>query len=167
MTAAAPAPERIVARLRSHPRVLVVPVLLLVAVAGGGTYLAGVLRESWQLALLAVGAALVLVLGVLLPWLGWLGLRYTITTRRLVLRTGVLVRTRRELLHSRGYDVTVRTAGLQFVFGSGDVIVNAGLDRPVVLRDVPRAGLVQAALHDLMEDSANAVSIRRQRGEAL
>ena len=67
---------------------------------------------------------------------------------------GLMVRTRQELLHSRGYDVTVRQNGMQQLFRSGDVLINTGLDRPVVLHDVPSAALVQSALHELMERGA-------------
>jgi hypothetical protein len=78
----------------------------------------------------------------------------------------LLIRLRQELLHSRGYDVTVRKNSLQSAFGSGDVQINTGLDRPVVLKDVPSADLVQAALHDLMEASQNSVAARRQREQS-
>jgi uncharacterized membrane protein YdbT with pleckstrin-like domain len=98
--------------------------------------------------------------------MSWLGKRYVITTRRIILRTGFFVRVRQELLHSRGYDVTVRQNGLQSVFRSGNVLVNTGLDQPVVLKDVPGADLVQAALHDLMEKSLNPIAARRQAGES-
>ena len=80
--------------------------------------------------------------------------------------SGLFVRTRQELLHSRGYDVTVRKAGLQPLFGSGDVLINTGLEHPVVLRDVPGADLVQAALHDLMERSLNPIAARRQQEQS-
>ena len=49
-----------------------------------------------------------MLLGCLLPFLAWLTRRTTITTRRIILRSGVFARVRRELLHSRGYDVVVR-----------------------------------------------------------
>ncbi|AYF98323.1 PH domain-containing protein [Protaetiibacter intestinalis] len=158
-----PRPETVVARLRSHGRVLFWPCVVLVAVVGALGYFVGTFPEPWQnWALLAAGA-LVVILLFLFPLLAWLGRNYTITTRRIVLRGGLFVRTRQELLHSRGYDVTVRKAGLQGMFGSGDILVNTGLERPVVLRDVPGADLVQATLHDLMELSTNPVASRRQQ----
>ena len=72
------------------------------------------------------------------------------------------MRSRQELLHSRGYDLTVRKNAVQSLFRSGDVLVNTGLDRPVVLWDVPGADLVQATLHDLMEADATLVAQRRR-----
>lgn len=159
-------PEAVVARLRSHGRVLFWPCLLLVADLGALGYFGGTFPEAWQNWAVLGAAAAVAVLLVLLPLVGWLGRNYTITTRRIVLRSGLFVRTRQELLHSRGYDVTVRKAGLQALFGSGDVLVNTGLERPVVLRDVPGADLVQATLHDLMELSVNPVATRRQQEQS-
>jgi uncharacterized membrane protein YdbT with pleckstrin-like domain len=158
--------ERIVARLRPHGRALFWPSLVLIATVGAMAYFYGSFGQSWQnLGILAAGALVILLLW-LLPLLSWLGKRYIITTRRIVLRSGFFVRIRQELLHSRGYDVTVRKAGLQSLFGSGDVLINTGLDSPVRMRDVPSADLVQAALHDLMEKSLNPIAARRQAEES-
>lgn len=158
--------EVVVARLRPHARALFWPTVLLVAIAAALGYFSGMLTAAWQVAA-AVGAALVIVVvGWLLPLCAWLARNYTITSRRIVLRSGIFIRLRQELLHSRGYDVTVRKNSLQSLFGSGDVQVNTGLDRPVVLRDVPSADLVQAALHDLMERNQTSTAARRQREQS-
>jgi uncharacterized membrane protein YdbT with pleckstrin-like domain len=159
-------PEAVVARLRPHGRALFWPSLALIAILGAAGYFYGSFAEPWQ-NLAVLGAALLLALLLwLLPLLAWLGRHYTITTRRIVLRSGFFVRVRQELLHSRGYDVTVRKHALQSLFRSGDVLINTGLDHPVVLRDVPGADLVQAALHDLMELSQNPVAARRQQEQS-
>jgi uncharacterized membrane protein YdbT with pleckstrin-like domain len=156
-------PEVVVARLRSHARALFLPSLVLIADVGAVAYFAGTFPEDWQNWAVVGAGVLVGILFFVVPLLAWLGRNYTLTTRRIVLRQGLLVRTRQELLHSRGYDVTVRKAGLQLIFGSGDVLINTGLERPVMLRDVPGADLVQAALHDLMEKSLNPIAAQRQR----
>jgi uncharacterized membrane protein YdbT with pleckstrin-like domain len=159
-------PEAVVARLRPHGRALFWPSLALIAILAAAGYFYGSFDEPWQ-NLAVLGAALLLALLLwLLPLLAWLGRHYTITTRRIVLRSGFFVRVRQELLHSRGYDVTVRKHALQSLFRSGDVLINTGLDHPVVLRDVPGADLVQAALHDLMELSQNPVAVRRQQEQS-
>jgi uncharacterized membrane protein YdbT with pleckstrin-like domain len=147
------ASESVVARLRPHGRALFWPTVALLVIVGAATYFFDRFPETWEnLALLGVAALLALFLW-LVPLLAWLGRNYTITTRRIILRSGFFVRTRQELLHSRGYDVTVRKTGLQTLFGSGDVRINTGLEHPVILRDVPTPDLIQAALHDLMEAS--------------
>jgi uncharacterized membrane protein YdbT with pleckstrin-like domain len=159
-------PEHLVASLRSHGRALFWPSVVLVGSVGAVAYFYGSFEESWQNVAVLVGGILLIVLLWFLPLLTWLGRRYTITTRRIVLRHGFFVRVRQELLHSRGYDITVRKNALQSMFGSGDVRINTGLDHPVVLRDVPRADLVQGALHDLMERSINPIAARRQAEES-
>jgi membrane protein YdbS with pleckstrin-like domain len=165
-TGEAPAQEAIVARLRPHGRTLVWPSLALCAILGATFYFTGTFDEMWiNLAVAGAGAVLVILL-CLIPLFRWLGCHYTITTRRIVLRSGFLVRVRQELLHSRGYDVTVRKNAIQTIFGSGNVEINTGLERPVVLRDVPDADFVQAALHDLMEKSLNPIASRRAREQA-
>jgi uncharacterized membrane protein YdbT with pleckstrin-like domain len=156
-------PESVVARLRPHGRALFWPTLALLLIVGATAYFFGRFPDDWEnLALLGVAALLILLLWVI-PLLLWLGRNYTITTRRIILRSGFLVRVRQELLHSRSYDVTVRKTGLQSIFGSGDVQINTGLEHPVVLRDIPGADLVQAALHDLMEANQSMVAAHRQQ----
>ncbi|MDJ0324874.1 PH domain-containing protein [Cryobacterium sp. PH31-AA6] len=159
--------ERVVAGLRPHARVLFWPTVVLVGVFGATGYLYGSLPELWENAALVVGAVIIVVLFWLLPLATWLNRRYTITTRRIIFRRGFFVRTRQELLHSRGYDVTVRKTWLQSLSRSGDVLINAGLEHPLVLRDVPNADLVQQVLHDLMEASQTLIGSRRLEQSAV
>lgn len=167
MTSEVRVPEVVVARLRPHGRALFWPSLALIVLTGGSAYAAGILPEPWEKVAALVSASLFIIVLWLIPLLAWLGRNYTITSRRLVLRSGFFVRVRQELLHSRGYDVLVRQNAIQGVFRSGDVQINTGLEHPVVLRDVPNADLVQEALHDLMEASVNPIAARRQHDQAL
>ena len=158
--------ERRVVSLRSHGRAMFWPSLALIVIAGAVGYFAGRFDEQWQNLAVIGGGVLLAILLWLMPLIAWLSRRYTITTRRIVLRHGVLVRTRQELLHSRGYDITVRKNAVQSLFGSGHVLVNTGRDRPIRLVDVPNADLVQGALHDLMESSMNPIAARREAERA-
>jgi len=165
-TGATRAPEQVIVRLRPHARRVLVPNMLLIVIAGTASWAAFTVEELWQVfAVLAAAVGFVLLLWAV-PMVRWLNTRYTLTTRRLIIQRGLLARHRHEMLHSRGYDVAVRQAGLQLLFGSGDVLVNTGLDRPVMLRDVPRARLVQQALSDLMETSTSSVAAQRRREAA-
>jgi len=164
--AAAP-PEVVVARLRSHARVLFWPTLVLIATCGATGYYYGSFAEPWQNVLVLAGAGLVVVLLWLLPLVAWLTRRYTVTTRRLIVVHGIFVHVRQELLHSRGYDVSVQRTWLQSLFRSGTVRINSGLEHPLLLRDVPDAGLLQRVLQDLMERSQTVMSTRRQEQSAF
>jgi len=158
--------ERVIARLRPRGRYLIWPALLLIVLVGATVYFLGNLPEPWQnwaVLILAASATAVLVV---LPYLSWLAHRYIITTRRIVIRHGLFVRVRQELLHSRNYDVTVRQSTLQTLSGCGDIRINAGLDAPVVLADVPSATLVLRVIQDLMHGASNTVSVNRQISES-
>lgn len=158
-------PERVIVRLRSHARSLVMPVTVLLAAAGGAAYGTTALDDALLRVAVAVAGALAAVVLAIAPYVRWLATHVLITSRRIVIRRGLLIRNRQELLHSRSYDVQLRQAGLQRLFRSGDILVNTGLDRPIVLRDLPRAALVQEALADLMEHSRSSVAdARRQTG---
>jgi uncharacterized membrane protein YdbT with pleckstrin-like domain len=159
--------ERVVARVRRHARRLTLPAVLLIAVAGGTAYVLTLFTELWQQLAVVGVAALVVIVGVLLPFLAWLTRRITITTRRTIVRSGVFVRVRQELLHSRGYDVTVRRNWAQSAFGSGDVRINTGHERPFVLRDVPKPELVQAALQELMVESHTQMADHRRAEQSI
>lgn len=158
--------ERVVAHLRPHARALFWPSIVLIAVCAAVGYFSDTFTEAWQNVALFAGAGLVVLLLFLLPLVVWLSRRYTITTRRIILRHGFFVRVRQELLHSRGYDISLRRTWLQSAFRSGDVRINSGLESPVVLVDVPKANLVQSALHDLMENNQNVIATRRQQEDS-
>lgn len=143
--------ETVIAHLRPHARTLFWPTVLLLVVAGVLGFLSGTFREQWQNIVLLCVAGVIALVGWFAPLLRWASCNYTITTRRVVVSSGILGRSRREVLLSRISDVTVERRGLQSVFRSGDVVINEQLEHPVVLADVPSAGLVQAAIHDLVD----------------
>lgn len=136
-----------IARMRPHARVLVVPVLVLWAAIGLGALLVD--RVDWPLWNTAVWtvAGLVVALLTVVPTLAWLSRGFVFTTERVVIRSG-FGGTRRETMLSRVHDVTVRRRGLQALFGAGDVLLSTGGDRAVVLADVPLASLVQRMLSE-------------------
>lgn len=149
-------PEVVVARLHSSARRLFLPVVAVTLVSAATGYLYGRLGEEWErVALPFVGATLAIFLFVF-PLMFWLNRVYVITTRRVVIKRGFFFRSRQELLLTRGHDVTLHTGPLQLLFGSGDVVIGASEEESVVLRDVPKARIVQAALADLMEYSSAA-----------
>jgi len=158
--------ERALTSVRPHARRLLFPSLALVIVVGAGSF-GYFFLDEWGQRFVALGGAIVALLVLwMLPLLSWLSTQYLITTRRIVVRRGLFVRTRQEVLLSRSYDVSVRQAGLQRAFRSGDLLINIGLDRPIVLRDVPRAELVQRALSDVMEASTASIATVRRPAEA-
>lgn len=143
-------PERIVVRLRSHGRALIVPTIVLWATCAAVALLLNVVDwPLWNLVVLTLAALLVITLCVV-PLLAWLSRRLVVTNRRIIVRSG-FGGSRREIALSRIHDVTLRRRGLQRIFGTGDVLVSTGGDRLVTLADLPDAALVQRTITDLLD----------------
>lgn len=147
----APTPELLVARFRGHARRLTWSALVLIAVAGASGYLYGNLPAPFEDWMLLTAAGVVVLLLVFLPFLRWWSHVYTITTRRVIERRGVLVVKRRELTHVRGYTVQVRRGLLQRMWGAGSLALSNGVDQPLRLTDIPSVELVHEALVDQVE----------------
>lgn len=158
--------ERVIARFRPHARVLFFPSILVVAVCGATGYFAFSFPEQWQNIAVFAGAAVLVIFGWLLPLLSWLASRYTVTTKRLIIRSGFLVSTRQEIPFNRGYDLAVRKSWLQSLFRSGDVRITRAPGQVAVLRDVPEADLVMTVIGDLLEDGVVWASASRPAGSA-
>ncbi|MGL4338964.1 MAG: PH domain-containing protein [Rhodoglobus sp.] len=143
--------ESVVVTLRPHSRALLWPTMSLAVIVAALCYMLGVVSEPWHIQAALITAAVLTVLAWLIPFCRWLSQRYTITTRRTVVRSGVIIRSRQELLHSRAQGVTLRQSILQRIFRTGHVVVTVGQSSAVVLRDVPSARLVTEVLHELIE----------------
>ncbi len=145
-------PEVVVLRFRAHGRRLVFPVLALLALAVVAGYWVGRFPEGWQNVLSAIGA---LALGALvggLPILVWLAGRTTVTTRRVIVRRGLVVRHRSELALARVREVRQRRSLGQRLWGCGNIDLLHGAER-FTLHNVPGMPEVAEALQELMERS--------------
>jgi membrane protein YdbS with pleckstrin-like domain len=161
-------PERVVAKFRAHGRRLFFPTIFLIIVAGATGYFSSWFPEEWQNWSVLAGGALLAILFFVVPAVKWLSTRYVITTRRIILRRGLLVNTRSEVMLVRAGDLTVRKSMIQAMFRSGDVRIGAGQGEFAVLRDVPRADLVSEVIGELLESThvpAHAVRFRRPDNE--
>ena len=162
-------PEAKVADLRPTAIVLVIPSLLLIGAAGALGFLYFRLPEDWQRWTAVGGAAFLILIGFVLPLIVWLSRRYTVTTRRTIIRDGLLSRSRREILHSKVLEVRLERHAGQLAVGTGHVILvlgqtgsggpngDNGAPAPngqmsqAMLRGIRSPKLVQAALTDLID----------------
>ena len=149
----APVPELRVARFRGHARRLFWSALVLVAVAGACGWFYDNLPAPFENWMMFAAAGVVVFLLVVLPYLAWYSHVYTITTRRVMERSGILAARRRELAHVRGYTIVERRGILQRIWGAGTLTLSNGVDEPMRLADIPSVGLVHEALVDQVEVS--------------
>lgn len=143
--------ERIVARIRRRGIRLLLPVIILLAVVGGGTYALFTYRETWETWTIIGGGAAIILLFVLWPFVAWLNRRVIITTRRVISRRGFFIRERRELFHSRGYQITTKRGPFQALAGTATILLTPGAEDPLVLHGIPSARLTAETLSFLIE----------------
>ena len=148
------ADEQEVLHTRTHAKALVLPAAALVIVAAGvgaGAALVPVgMRPVGQLAVGALGLVLV-VWWCLVPLLRWRTTTYTLTTRRLVTRSGILNRRSHDLPLSRVNDVSSERGLTDRLLGCGTLIVQTAAESgTIVLDDVPDVEHVHQTMTELL-----------------
>lgn len=158
--------EDVVEHLHPHWLTLIRPVLVFLLVCA----LAGVAvaflpsnssHHQWhQILLAAIGVvALLLVLRYSLgAVLVWRSTHYVVTTRRVLIRRGVLTHTGRDIPLARINDVSYHQSLFDRMLGAGSVsIESAGENGQERLANLPHADAVQQTLNRLIEED----SVRR------
>lgn len=143
--------EQVVVHTRPHWRTLVLPVLAFLVTVGLGTYLAGLISDrSWAgwgwLVLAVLGLALVGWLTVT-PVARWLCTHFVVTTRRVLVREGVLSRHGLDLPMSRINSVRFQHTMIERLLGCGTLTIESASDEPLEFDDVPHVERVHRLLH--------------------
>lgn len=147
--------EEVVLSIRTHWKALAEPVALaifLVAVVWGGWWFTRDLSYGmWITLALAVLAAVTALFFVVIPILRWSTERYTITTRRISHRTGILTKIGRDIPLHRVNDIGLEKGLLDRVLGCGTLTVSDATDKAGMdLHDVPRVESVHVQLQNLL-----------------
>jgi uncharacterized membrane protein YdbT with pleckstrin-like domain len=147
--------ERLVLVLRRHIKVIFAPILLLVLVLvliGLSFLVNGGVQPVFTLAVAVVGL-LIALRWVLWPILIWLNTTYAITTHRLIMRTGVLNRSGRDMPLTRLNDVSFEHSLFERLLGCGTLMVESGGESgQLILTEIPKVELVQRTLYQLADD---------------
>lgn len=139
--------EHVVVSTRTHPKVLALPLIVLLVTVAAATWLSGFGRGTagtvvdvavWVL------AAAVLSWFVLRPFVVWATTTYTFTNRRFMKRAGLIAKTGRTIPLNRISGVDFDIGVVDRLFGCGTLIVSdaSELGR-VELHDIPRVEQVQ------------------------
>ncbi|MCL3819907.1 PH domain-containing protein [Aeromicrobium wangtongii] len=134
--------EQTVETTRTHVKKLFVPFLVLLAVCVAAGFLIASIgdkgdgKAGWVVVAIA---AVLIVWGSVLPFVGWYLWTYTLTNKRLVEQKGILTRTGRVIPLSRINDVAFEKNLNDRLLGCGTLIIHdaseqAGLE----LDDIPR-----------------------------
>ncbi len=145
--------EKLVLVLRRHVKVLFGPFLvfvLVVALFGLSFLIPG---GPWPWLVVGALGAVVAIRWTVWPLVVWANTTYTITTRRLIIRTGVFNRSGHDMPLSRLNDVSFSHNILERMLGCGTLVVeSAGEQGQLKLDDIPKVELVQHTLHRLSDD---------------
>jgi membrane protein YdbS with pleckstrin-like domain len=145
--------ESVVISTRTHPKALILPVLVLVVVAGLAAYLTSVTDSSVAHIITWVVAALLLLWFTVWPFLNWLASTYTVTNRRLITRHGILTRKGHDIPLNRISDVSYERGVVDRMLGCGTLIISdASTKGSVQLPDVPHVERTQLKLSGLLFD---------------
>jgi len=159
--------ETVVLHTRTHAKALLLPLLaLIVLVAAGevGHFWLPRIASLVLWVLVAVGV----IWFVLRPVLVWATATYTVTTRRLITRRGVLTRRGHDIPLSRISDVAYEFDLIDRMLGCGTLIVSdASTHGRVVLHDIPHAEESQRRINDLLHTIGGAGAVGGGRDEGV
>jgi uncharacterized membrane protein YdbT with pleckstrin-like domain len=143
--------ERVIMELREHPKALVWPIVLLIAVLVAAVA-AGILvpQGPGRWAAWAV-LAVVAVVWVFVPWLRWRSTSFTVTNQRIAMRSGVFTRIGRDIPLYRINDISMEKDVIDRIFGCGTLVVSDATEKAgMKLPDVPDVERVHRDLQELL-----------------
>ena len=139
--------EHVVVSTRTHPKALLLPVLVLVVVLAVAVFLQGLGSGSageimhivvWVLAAVAI------LWFVIRPGIAWATTTYTFTNRRFMKRSGLIAKEGRTIPLNRISGVDFEIGLIDRVFGCGTLVVtDASEHGHVLLDDIPHVEDVQ------------------------
>jgi len=155
--------ESVVVDTRTHPKALLLPIFALVVFLAIGVIVQtqtdeGIVHKVvWVL--VAIGILWFFVRRLLI----WLTATYTITTRRLITRHGVITRRGHDIPLTRVSDVAYEKDLVDRLLGCGTLVISdASTHGQVALPDIPHVEDVQRKLNDLLHDLHDAEGPRTE-----
>lgn len=145
------ADEQVVVHKHPHWKLILVPILVLLVVVAAASFLGAlVASQPWApwawLGLAVVGAVLIIWLTVV-PVIRWRTTHFVITTRRVLVREGVLARHGIDIPMSRINSVQFRHTLLERLLGCGTLIIESASDEPLEFDDIPDVERVHSLLY--------------------
>jgi uncharacterized membrane protein YdbT with pleckstrin-like domain len=148
--------EEVVLDLHPHWKVLVMPVVSAIVAVGLAGFIIGEWHSSIGREVIIMLAVISLLVTSLWPYFKWFTTQYVVTSKRVVIRTGVFSRNGRDIPMNRINDVSFHHNFFDRMLGCGTLRVDSGNDRgEVVLTEVPHVEEVQRTIYRLSEHHGN------------
>ena len=160
--------EKIEFEMRPHWRSLIFPTIVLIATVAVTSYLVASLDSNGfegGLRAVIIVAAIVVILGwSVRPFLDWLTTEYVFTNRRIIVRSGLLRRTGRDMPLARVNNVTFEKTVLERIVNCGTLSVESAAENgTLTIASVPNIERIQREVYRLYEED----DARRRGGGTL
>ena len=144
--------ERISFQMRPHWRALLGPIIILIATVFIGTFLLLSVEWAWAKWAIGIGMAVLILWPALVGFLRWVTTDYVFTNRRVIVRSGVLTKSGRDVPLSKINNVSfeVSLLGRLLNYGALD-IQSAGENEGLRIVDVPDVERIQRDVYELSE----------------
>jgi uncharacterized membrane protein YdbT with pleckstrin-like domain len=139
--------EQIVMHKHPHWKMLVWPVLAFLIVVAAASFLAALVSaQTWAL------WAWIAIAVVAVALIGWRTTHFVVTTRRVLVREGLVARHGLDIPMSRINSVQFRHTVVERLLGCGTLIIESASDEPLEFTDIPRVERVHALLYQEVAD---------------
>ncbi|WIY83309.1 PH domain-containing protein [Propionimicrobium sp. PCR01-08-3] len=148
--------EELVTVTRPHVRTLFGPVLglfVISALTGVGIAILGARFDELGEQIVIGAGALATVFVVLRPIVRWAATSVTLTTQRLIIRTGIVRRDDRQVPLNRVVEVTISRSAGDLGFGSGTLLLTTMGGQQLRLAHLPRIKAMCAAVSELSNEA--------------
>ena len=149
--------EKVVVDTRTHVKALIFPIFVLVLLLAIGTFGQVKLdRDSDVQRITSLGLWVLVGIGiiwfVLRPLIIWATATYTFTDRRLITRTGVIVRRGHDMPLARISDIAYEFGPIDRLLGCGTLLISdASTHGTIKLHDIPRVEETQRTLNLMLQ----------------
>lgn len=143
--------EQVVLHKHPHWKKVVLPVLALLLVVGLSSYLAAVIAaQAWAgWGWIVLGALALVLVGWLtvIPVIRWRTTHFVVTTRRVLVREGVLTRQGIDIPMRRINSVQFQHNIIERMLGCGTLLIESASQEELKFGDIPQVERVHAALN--------------------
>lgn len=139
--------------LRPHFRAILLPILWgVLVITGFGVVIYYVWAIEWLRWALLIITAVLVIITFITPFLRWLTTQYVFTTRRIIIRSGLIAKKGRDVPLSKVNNVSFNVTVLGRILNYGALqIDSANEDQPLIIEDVPSVEKIQKRVYDLYE----------------
>lgn len=145
--------EHIVRRMRTHFKAILGNTLAELVLIIVGVFASVYLPTDWAPYSHEIVWAIVIVATFpifIMPFIRWFTTTFTLTTKRIITRHGIINKKGHDLPITRISDVAMDRDFIDRLFGCGTLTLQTSADDPLVLHDVPRVEYVQVEISNLL-----------------